>query len=63
VTDSSGKTIHQDTWNSHYSRVDGILWVGVAAAPTPAPPAAAVPVTIPAMVTPSTVTVSQRRAG
>jgi vancomycin resistance protein YoaR len=61
VTDATGKVIHENTWNSHYSRVDGILWVGVA--PTPTPTAAVPPLSVPAMTTPSLVTVSRPRAG
>jgi hypothetical protein len=37
VTDSTGKVIHTDTWNSTYTKVDGILQIGVAPAPPPAP--------------------------
>jgi vancomycin resistance protein YoaR len=37
VTDSTGKVIHNDTWYSHYTKVDGILQIGVAPAPPPAP--------------------------
>jgi vancomycin resistance protein YoaR len=28
VTDSTGKVIHQETWYSHYTKVDGILQIG-----------------------------------
>jgi vancomycin resistance protein YoaR len=38
VTDSTGKVIHADTWNSHYTKVDGILQIGAAPAPAPTPP-------------------------
>jgi vancomycin resistance protein YoaR len=38
VTDSTGKVIHQETWVSHYARVDGVLQIG-----GPAPAAAVVP--------------------
>jgi vancomycin resistance protein YoaR len=44
VTDSSGKVIHTDTWNSTYTKVDGILQIGVAPAPPPPPPPAPTPV-------------------
>jgi vancomycin resistance protein YoaR len=42
VTDATGKVIHTDTWNSHYTKVDGLLEIGGSAptpppAPTPAP--------------------------
>ncbi len=37
VTDSTGKVIHTDTWNSSYTKVDGILQIGVAPAPPPPP--------------------------
>ena len=50
VTDSTGKVIHTDTWNSHYTMVNGVLQIGgsppapPAPAPTPAPiPPAATP--------------------
>ena len=43
VTDPTGKVIHQETWYSHYHKVDGILEIGAAPppAPTPAPPSGA----------------------
>ncbi len=37
VTDASGKVIHTDTWNSSYTKVDGILQIGATPTP-PAPP-------------------------
>jgi vancomycin resistance protein YoaR len=37
VTDANGKVIHEDTWKSHYIKVDGILEIGVASTPTPKP--------------------------
>ena len=37
VTDSTGKVIHLDVWNSHYTKVDGILQIGVSKPPTPTP--------------------------
>ncbi len=43
VTDSTGKVIHTDTWNSHYTKVDGILQIGAAPAPAPTPPPAPAP--------------------
>ena len=46
VTDSSGNVIHVDTWNSHYTKVDGILQIGRAKTkppgPTPTPGAPAI---------------------
>jgi vancomycin resistance protein YoaR len=36
VTDATGKVIHTDTWNSHYTKVDGLLEIG-GGAPTPPP--------------------------
>ena len=30
VTDSAGNVIHQETWYSHYTKVDGILQIGLA---------------------------------
>lgn len=40
VTDASGRVIHQDTFRSHYSKVDGVLLIGVApATPEPESPA------------------------
>ena len=36
VLDPSLKVIHNDTWTSHYARVDGILLKGMAAPPPPA---------------------------
>jgi vancomycin resistance protein YoaR len=42
VTDSSGKVIHTDKWDSSYTKVDGILQIGVAPAPPPPPPPAPV---------------------
>jgi vancomycin resistance protein YoaR len=60
VTDSTGKVIHTDTWNSSYTKVDGILQIGVAAAPpapapTPPPvePAPPVPTPTPAPPAPT----------
>jgi hypothetical protein len=38
VTDSAGNVIHQDTWYSHYVKVDGILWIGRTSAPPPTTP-------------------------
>jgi len=60
VTDSTGKVIHRDTWNSHYTRVNGLLQVGVAAAasipqpesPAPAPASSSTTPT-PAILTPA----------
>jgi vancomycin resistance protein YoaR len=38
VTDSTGAVIHQDTWSSHYTRVDGLMqYVGAKPTPTPTP--------------------------
>ena len=37
VTDSSGKVIHTDTWNSNYTKVDGILQIGGSAPPSETP--------------------------
>jgi vancomycin resistance protein YoaR len=38
VTDAAGKVIHKTTYYSHYSRVTGIVQIGVARTPTPPPP-------------------------
>lgn len=39
VTDASGRVIHQDTFRSHYSKVDGVLLIGVdSATPKPSSP-------------------------
>jgi vancomycin resistance protein YoaR len=38
VTDSTGTVIHQETWTSHYARVNGVLLVGAAAPAGPALP-------------------------
>jgi vancomycin resistance protein YoaR len=44
VTDSTGKVIHTDTWNSRYTKVDGLVQVGKPIAPPPTPtPTAPVP--------------------
>jgi vancomycin resistance protein YoaR len=43
VTDSTGKIIHQETWYSHYTMVDGLLQIGRARAPAPTPPPAPTP--------------------
>jgi len=40
VTDSTGKVIHNDTWTSTYSVVNGLLLIGGPAPATPKPPAA-----------------------
>jgi vancomycin resistance protein YoaR len=37
VTDASGKIVHQETYYSHYSRVDGVTLVGTKGAPSPSP--------------------------
>ena len=37
VTDATGKVIHLDTWKSHYERVNGLLQIGRAAAPSQTP--------------------------
>ena len=37
VTDSTGNVIHTDTWNSHYTKVDGILQIGGSAPPSETP--------------------------
>jgi vancomycin resistance protein YoaR len=37
VLDPNLKVIHNDTWTSHYARVDGILLKGIAPTPPPAP--------------------------
>jgi vancomycin resistance protein YoaR len=60
VTDSSGKVIHTDTWDSHYSMVNGLLVVGSAPARAPAPlPGAPQPAALPAPAGPA---VAPRRA-
>jgi vancomycin resistance protein YoaR len=38
VTDSAGNVIHRDTWNSHYTKVDGLLQIGITQPPKPTPP-------------------------
>jgi vancomycin resistance protein YoaR len=38
VTDSAGNVIHRDTWNSHYTKVDGLLQIGITPPPKPTPP-------------------------
>jgi hypothetical protein len=54
VTDSFGKVIHTDTWNSHYSVVDGILVIGAAPARAPVPlPGAPQPAVLPAPPSPA----------
>jgi vancomycin resistance protein YoaR len=58
VTDSSGKVIHTDTWNSSYTKVDGILQIGVAPAPPPPPPPAPTPVEPPPAPTPAPLALS-----
>ena len=35
VTDASGNVIHNDTWTSHYIKVDGLKLIGVSATPGP----------------------------
>jgi hypothetical protein len=51
VTDANGNVIHQDTWVSHYTKVDGILQIGGTApaskAPATPPPATPPPATPP----------------
>jgi vancomycin resistance protein YoaR len=47
VTDLSGRVIHQNTWNSHYYKVDGLLQIGKSK-PKPPPTAPPAPVQIPA---------------
>lgn len=37
VTDASGKVIHKETYYSHYAKVDGMIYIGKAAAPAPKP--------------------------
>jgi vancomycin resistance protein YoaR len=43
VTDSSGTVIHNDTWGSSYTAVNGQLQIGVAPAPAPTPAPVATP--------------------
>lgn len=44
VRDKDGVVIHKETYYSHYSRVDGIVQIGISApAPTPAPTPAPLP--------------------
>ena len=38
VRDAAGAIIHQETYYSHYRRVNGVVQVGVSAAPPPPPP-------------------------
>jgi vancomycin resistance protein YoaR len=52
VTDSAGNVIHQDTWYSHYTKVDGLLEIGRARAPARTPTPAPTPT--PATLTPAT---------
>jgi len=59
VTDSTGKVIHTDTWSSHYTKVDGILEIGVA--PAPPPPPAPTPAPTPAPALAPTPTPAPRR--
>jgi vancomycin resistance protein YoaR len=54
VTDSTGRVIHTDTWDSHYSMVNGLLVVGAAPARAPAPlPGAPQPAVLPAPPAPA----------
>jgi vancomycin resistance protein YoaR len=54
VTDSFGKVIHSDTWNSHYSVVNGIMVIGAAPAQAPVPlPGAPQPAVLPAPPSPA----------
>ena len=54
VTDSFGKVIHSDTWNSHYSVVNGIMVIGAAPAQAPVPlPGAPQPAVLPAPPAPA----------
>jgi len=55
VTDSAGNVIHRDTWNSHYTKVDGLLQIGRAATPAQTPPPGG-PTPSPAAPTPATLT-------
>jgi vancomycin resistance protein YoaR len=55
VTDSAGNVIHVDTWNSHYTKVDGLLQIGRAAAPAPSPAPVETP-PAPAELGPATLT-------
>jgi vancomycin resistance protein YoaR len=53
VTDSTGKVIHKETWKSKYTRVTGILQIGVPAAPVSLPGSNA-PMPNPGIPAPST---------
>jgi vancomycin resistance protein YoaR len=48
VKDGAGNVIHQETYYSHYARITGIVLVGAAAAPAPAPDPAPTPAPDPA---------------
>ena len=37
VTDASGAVVHMETYYSHYSRITGVLRVGISPTPTPTP--------------------------
>ena len=37
VTDASGNVLHTNTWNSHYTKVDGVLQIGGTAPPSGSP--------------------------
>jgi vancomycin resistance protein YoaR len=54
VTDADGKVIHEDTWKSHYIKVDGILEIGVASTPAPKPTNGPTPTPPPATPPPAT---------
>ncbi len=46
VKDASGAVLHDDTWKSHYVKVNGVLQIGVTPSPapsTPSPPASTAP--------------------
>ena len=46
VTDATGKVIHMETWKSHYTKVDGLLEIGLTPKP-PKPPATPTPIPTP----------------
>ena len=55
VTDSAGNVIHRDTWNSHYTKVDGLLEVGITPPPKPAPTPTPAPTTTTGALAPAPV--------
>jgi vancomycin resistance protein YoaR len=57
VTDSTGTVLHNDTWKSHYVKVNGVLQIGGSPPPSTTPsPSPGAPTPTPAPVTPAPVT-------